>query len=378
MYLIILSTDYIVRKYRRGDEYQIVELLSLVFDGWPHIDLDCDPLEYWIWRYRDNPTKKSIVTVAESHNRIIGCHHVFEVKIKVGNKIYPGGTSSDLAVHPNYRRMGISKKMREGFSWPWSKKEGILFDYFIIGNPILVERFKKTKQRLPANIINLAKIGDIRRQLQIMSARNELSNRIGFYVVRSYQNLKNALREPVKRQEEFNIIAVDIFDDRINVFWNRIYYDYDFIVQRDKDVLNWRYCDSRIGKYLVKLALNKKEIMGYIVYRINRYNEEYPVGYVVDLLALPDRLDVVNELLGVAVQFFEDNGVNIINYQVASNHPYRSVFERHGFLDSRVKLHIFYQPSDSKMRLSIPPQTGNVYLSWGDHDILPVSIPQYD
>jgi hypothetical protein len=61
--------------------------------------------------------------------------------------------------------------MGEDFSRLWRKNEGILFDYFIIGNPILVERFSKTRPRLPANIINLTKIWDIRRQLQAMFAR---------------------------------------------------------------------------------------------------------------------------------------------------------------------------------------------------------------
>ena len=68
-----LNHKYIVRPYRLGEEEEIVELLELVFNGWPQFDLNCASLEHWRWKYLDNPLKMNTVAVEISNNKIIGC-----------------------------------------------------------------------------------------------------------------------------------------------------------------------------------------------------------------------------------------------------------------------------------------------------------------
>ena len=36
--------DTEIRLYIKGEEYEIVELLKTVFNGWPHFDLKCTPV----------------------------------------------------------------------------------------------------------------------------------------------------------------------------------------------------------------------------------------------------------------------------------------------------------------------------------------------
>ncbi|MFQ6077489.1 MAG: GNAT family N-acetyltransferase, partial [Candidatus Bathyarchaeia archaeon] len=99
------------RPYQEGDEKGIVELLNLVWDGWPHLDLDCSPLEHWRWKYKANPIKKRFIMVAESDGRIIGCHHSIPVHIKVGDETLFCTTGADLAVHPGYRGLVVYRKL---------------------------------------------------------------------------------------------------------------------------------------------------------------------------------------------------------------------------------------------------------------------------
>jgi len=128
----------------------------------------------------------------------------------------------------------------------------------------------------------------------------------------------------------------------------------------------------------VKQVEEDGHIIGYSVLRINRYQSDYPVGYIVDLLTLPDRPDAANELVEDAIKYFDSRKINIINYQVVKGHPYERILKRHGFLDSRIKIYVFYQPLgnfDGMSKLKSTPE--KTFISWGDHDILPVRMPPY-
>jgi hypothetical protein len=65
-------------------------------------------------------------------------------------------------------------------------------------------------------------------------------------------------------------------------------------------------------------------------------------GYFVDLLALSDRIDVAEALLLDGMDFFRDNHVNHVLYQVAENHPYERLFTSYGFYGGEGSRHIFY------------------------------------
>ena len=58
--------DIDVREYRPGDEGGLVELLGLVFGGWPHLDVSCSPLEYWRWKFEGREGLGKFIVVAET------------------------------------------------------------------------------------------------------------------------------------------------------------------------------------------------------------------------------------------------------------------------------------------------------------------------
>ncbi|HEU0074472.1 MAG TPA: hypothetical protein VFS30_10710, partial [Dehalococcoidia bacterium] len=57
-----------------------------------------------------------------------------------------------------------------------------------------------------------------------------------------------------------------------------------------------------------------------------------------DLLALPGREDVVEELLDTGLSYLRNAGVASVHAWSASAHPYNDVLTRYGFVDSRKKL----------------------------------------
>jgi hypothetical protein len=56
-----------------------------------------------------------------------------------------------------------------------------------------------------------------------------------------------------------------------------------------------------------------------------------------EVLALKNRLDVVDSFLDLAEKYFDKNGVNTVHAVIISGHPYERILNLHGFIDSREK-----------------------------------------
>jgi len=370
-----LSAEFDVRPYTTGDEVEIVPLLEGVFGGWPHLDIK-SPLDYWRWKYLKNPLGKAIIVVALRNGRIIGCHHSVCLKLKIGDDIVSCVSGTDLAVHPDFRGIGVARRMDELFR-RFQEERKIGFVYWITGNPDLIASSGKKSYRFPLPITNQVRIRNIDRQLREMPVEHHHFTKFGYNVAKRLNRLKNIWNKPRPTEKDFRLSSINNFDERMEQFWREASSEYDFIIWRGRDFLNWKYHDKDCGVFEVRQATEGDRIVGYCVLRINRYLSEYRIGYVVDLLTYPDRLCVTDALLGDAVEYFDAQDVNIVNYQTISGHPYEAIARSHGFLDSRIRLHMFYTcHGEHDIRSEIEKsKTNRVFLSWGDHDVLPVRMP---
>ena len=339
-----MKKDYIIRPYRKGDEEEIVKLLELVFNGWPHFDLSCTPLDHWRWKFEENPLKKISIAVSESDNRIIGCAHLTPQNIKIGSKSLLCFQAMDSAVHPDFRRMGVWNKMDEQRQELLVKADANIH-YSISGNPILwAQAMRLGSIRFPRPIIELVRIHDIKLHLKMRPNENALVKKYGYLLLKALNRVRNTLTRTPSITPGLHIEDVNRFDDRIETFWEEIKDGYSFIQERDRERLNWRYCDSQGGDYVIKQAEEYGSIIGYIVMRINRYRENYPMGYIIDLLTLPERLDVADALIKEAIRYFDDLKVNIIQCCIVKDHPYEKLYQRHGLLNKRTQLFVSYLP----------------------------------
>lgn len=364
------TANYVVRPYLPGDEEEIVQLLQLVFDGWPHFDLSCAPIDHWRWKFKDNPLKKSIISLGTSDDKIIGCNHTIPLTIKIGDSVFLCGNGYDLAVHPDFRRIGVAKKIFE-LRRELRANAGIKFAILLSGNSIIVKHYLKLYPRFPYTIMNFVRIQDIDWHLQMMPTEKAWLKKYGFHLVKLLNKFKNALRVSSLPDGNFRISKIHSFNDNINVFWDEIKGHYTFIVERTRDYLNWRYCDSRGGDYIINIAEEDGRALGYSVLRIDRYVRNYPVGYIVDLLTLPERLDVTDALVADAINYFNSNGINIIRCQVVKNHPYERIFKAYGFVNSGHRIDIFYDiyatigEELNKLQTRIP---NRIHFVYGDYD----------
>lgn len=371
-------SEIIFRHYSEGDEESIVKLLGDVFGGWPKIDVD--PLDYWRWKYRDNPYWKNDISIALAGEEIVGCKHSVYLRLKLGEEVLDCTIGSDLAIHEGYRGRGVSKEL--GSLSSQKKREfGHDFSYYVISNPILV-RQKRNKQRratLPHQVKVYALIKDIDEQIEKMPVENPRLKKTGFKVAAAINRL---LRYGAAgRRGELVMRRIQDFDSRAEDFYRKVSDEYDFIVERSLPYLTWRYADPRKGRYEIMVAEENDEIQGYCVSFINRFRKDYPIGYVVDLLSSPKRTDVMSALLEEAVRHFNDNDVNIVTALVVDGSPLEKVMNSKGFLDSRERLNVFLGTKGSKMKSETVQKTlrqctpETLHFSYGDIDTVPVSIP---
>jgi len=366
-----LEKEVEVRPFQPGEEEAIVELLELVFDGWPKFDLLCSPLEHWRWKYQTNPLRMSQIAVGVSDHIMIGCNHSLLSRIKVGNRVFLSSQGGDAAVRPDFMRMAIYRKMMD-LKIKKGKESGVQIHYFLTWNPILRKSLPKYYHRFPHIVMNLFRIHDVDLHLRKQPVKYAFIYKYGFHLIKLANQSRNTLRLYRPSSCDFHIGKMTQFDERIESFWEEIKDHYNFIVERSREYLNWRYCDHRGGDYLVKIAQTDAKILGYMVLRINKHQIDYPIGYIVDLLTLPNRLDVTNALVEDAVNYFDDHHINIIICLIVKNHPCKAILERNGFITKRERIPLFYRgyTEVEELRQFESSSPSSIHFAYGDLDVI--------
>ena len=339
-----LAEQYTVRPYNYGDEEKIVELLELSFNGWPKFNLSHTPLEHWRWKYLDNPVNMTIIAVVELDGRIIGCWHRIPQKIKFGETVTFAGQGVDVAVHPDFQGRGISSKLREK-TFDISMNIDVPMSIGINDHPVLRKSAIKRGAKDIATLLGMMKIDDVDLHFDMMRYEYYFLKKYSYYMFKMINKIEKLKvfhkYEPV---QDFYIGDIDKFDARIDDFWCEIEKEFDFIVLKNSKYLNWRYCDPRGGEYVVKQAVYNDRVLGYCVLRLNERIENYPLGYIVDLLVLPQRLDVTEALIKDALLYFDNMNVNSISCWQFHNNNYK-IYRNHGFI-----------------------KTGNIFLQYNLYD----------
>jgi hypothetical protein len=178
--------------------------------------------------------------------------------------------------------------------------------------------------------------------------------------------------------DQVTLKDVNSFDGRFDELWENIAKNMKFAVSRDSKTLNWKYRDRRNGDHHVVAAENMDgKILGYVVSYVNRVNADYPVGFIADLVSLPERDDVIDSLLKSAISYLDVVGVNTSLALSVQGHPHNRVYRYNGFLDSRFSLNLYLYPMDRNIfdeqgLASIKPH--ETMFTYGDIDSMPTTF----
>lgn len=362
------------RGYTPRDELEMVPLLKDSFDGWPKINIQQTSLEHWRWKYLDNPYHMRLSSVALRGEKMVGVSGQYPLKIKVGHEWVMGAYCADLGVDKRYRNLGVARKLVEQ-NVIQLQKNNISIAYFVTSNPHLIKSYSRDYDEFPYKIANMVRIRDIDRQLENMPLKGPNLVKLGYRILNHYEKAKRIfqVKYPKIDVKTCNCNEFMLVLDNLLSVNSR----YKFMLDKSREFMRWRFMDPRAGNYIV-FHSKTGHGMGYIVIGINSVIESYPIGYIVDVLATPKRTDIVNGLIGKAVEHFNELDINTVSCLITKKHPYEKVLNRHGFIDSKVKIHLFTYVDQSDRLAPImnhPPE--EIHFTYAGLDTLPVEIPEY-
>jgi GNAT superfamily N-acetyltransferase len=353
--------------YSPGEEKEIIDLLKLGYDGWPPFDLKSSSSDHWSWRYKDNFTGQTIISVSKDGEKLIGCLHTIPKKMKVGDSVYLCCNGPDLVVLPEYRNRGVAKEL-DALVDDLRKTNGIKFAVFETVIPFYLRSLKR-KQSLYVRMSHFVRIKNIGLHLDRTFYQRKPMVNFALRFFYFFNQLQNVFKNKYDSDTTIKITDIHRFDKRIDKLWDTVSDSYKLTTERTEKYLNWRYCDPRGGNYVVKCAQEKDQIIGYVVLRINKKEKKYPVGYIVDIFTLPNRDEITNALLAASVHFFDKNSINTIHLRLVRGHSYGKLLRKFGFMNSIKKKMVFFRPYgevENEITRILSDTTSNIHITYGD------------
>jgi hypothetical protein len=129
------------------------------------------------------------------------------------------------------------------------------------------------------------------------------------------------------RLAPIEIHGLERFPESVDRLFERSQQEFDWILLRSASYLNWRYAHPSAGRFSIRAAFQKDELIGYCVVRIGG-----PCAHIADLLALPGRRDVADALVVDALEIAARSGANAVVCWLMHDHPYLELVRGRGFI----------------------------------------------
>ncbi len=355
-----------IYSYSEGDEYDIINLLKICFKEW---NLYEDPINYWKWKWIDAPGGYNIIFIKQDE-KIVAITHIMYLKTKVGNSILKTSYSDDLATHPDYRGKGLYKELRDLIdNEEPSKGSKIIFS--INTHPATIySNLKRGRVVIPYKIEQMTLIKKTYLHFKKLNLNHSTLYSIGF----SLFKLLNIIRNIFKGfkhdiNNNYRINKITHFDNKYDDFWDIIKEDYLLIGLKNSEFLNWRYSDIRGGNHKIYEISDNDKILGFMILEI-RDNNGYKTGYILELLSLKDREDVIIHLLENLKKEMLELEINTINFKTTSKKMIK-LLDKFGFIKMPFtkEFQAMYKfiDSDEEKIIFLTAQPDEIYWGYGNY-----------
>lgn len=320
-----MGPSWNLRKYMDGDAAGIVELLNI---AWRPRYGKWHDLDYWRWKYMNNPAGPPVIWLAEDSNKkIIGHYSVIPMVMKVGNAYVRGSFSSDAATHPEYQGKGVFSSIVNRCYFDVAQNDIPITYRF--ANPNLGPTYKRYER--------LGHICFIVQMIKLLNSELPSSKSRRSKLPSSADARRpNEIDESTSNRLE--VERIDRFDQGIDRFWDEISNDFPIIVRRDHRYLNWRYVENPAKEYIIYTASRGRRIHGYCVLD-ELCRDNLKLGAIVDILGLQDRWNSVECLIQTALATFDEHNADAAFTTISEEHRYKALFARAGFVTYRRRHH---------------------------------------
>jgi hypothetical protein len=332
-----LPDGWTARFIRPNEEEAVLGVLFKAFERWPKLAVSVTPLEHLRWKMSCHPLAQQFHIVVESPDGIVGARLEWAFETKVNDRVITMREPVDRAVMPEFQHNYAMSAMRV-YAQELRDKSFDMYMGYGSDTPGLrnLRRYRVPSARFS-------------RTIDVLVCDPEL--------------VENAEESTTS----WTVRAVDSFDERADTLWSKAQSQFLFGIVRSSAHLNWRYADPRAGDYVVLAAEEDRCWLGYVVLRAADN-----AGYIADLLALPDRLDVAESLLAAAVAHFRAAGQRRVECWSSGYSVYRWAQDRTGFNRLRRTIDIVYRPtrvSPEDVAFLKDPKA-SVHITAGDTDLV--------
>lgn len=321
-----------MRFLREGDEQSLLDLLDAAFEGtWPRRNISVPRLEHLRWKLRSHDRAARLHYIAEQDGRVIAARLMWVSPLKIDDGVLLGRFAIDRAVLPELQRHRVMTAMEARTPSEWFE----LLDVVVgLSNNWQSIRFLPGKVR--------------RRAIDVFSRPLDVE-------------------VPIVEPDGWSVRRAEAFDARVDDLWREASPSFRAIFVRNADRLNYRFADPRAGDYAIAIAEQGERVLGYII-----YSSWQQTGQIADVLVLPERLDVLESLLGYALEELRREGNASAECWRFRHHPYRPVLERLGFDQPRQKKRISIlslKGLDDELAFFADPKSA-VHIMAGDTDLV--------
>ncbi len=338
-----------VRPAKPADAEAIVALLNEVYGDW-------GTLADWHWKYQQPPTQFRLPSaVADMDGQIIGHFGIVPLQAVLNGKRMRGAQTVDAAVLTAYRRRGIHSALgryvldqaaQAGVTWIYAFPG--LFSLAVdqrmgyrpvafVPEMVRVLQARRALSRvirlLPRDLYTLGR-GRGETSWSPAGIRRLVRLRRTLLFVASWISDPVLARSAGRRTTE--VVEQDLaegFDARFDALWQGVRDHTCLSVCKDARYLTWRYHLNPGGGYRLFLARDGRKLVGLLIMRHTGLGSD-----IAELLALPDRVDAVSDLLATAIVRARRAGSVILTAWSPARHPYHASLRRAGFVSQR-RLH---------------------------------------
>lgn len=312
-----------VRVPSEADIPDMVTVLLRAFGTWPNFpDPRVTPAEHLRWKLNNHEIARRIHTVAELEGRMISVRlRLMQTALIRGRPVLLRQAVDD-AVDPDYQRRGVNKQMSEYFE-----------EHLITGDVAMNFSTSVVAHRRPEQGYRTfgRELAVLYRALGLkaLSAFGRAGRGEAFGRRVRVRGVLHALATVTKptRFGPIEIHGLERFPESVDRLFERSQREFDWILLRSASYLNWRYAHPSAGRFSIRAAFQKDELIGYCVVRIGG-----PCAYIADLLALPGRRDVAGALVVDALEIAARSGANAVVCWLMRDHPYFELVRGRGFI----------------------------------------------
>ncbi len=356
----------IFRFMRPDDLDEVFELIQVTFgESWPDLPIQVAPIDHLRWKVSSPRVRPDAPEIIEVGGRIAGYAGGagYSRDVYVRGRRLPGWQGGDYCIHPDFQGQGLTA--------PWRVWRDALpsADSVAIGEGSTHPRLLRSGKRRGNRVFIANKVDNLTLYLEAPSLRRDgrVTARSVLGAARVHaRKLVNRLRwrSLPAPAPQVTICTVDQFDERADELWERAQSGFDYALVRDRQRLNWRYCDPRAGIYRVRAAERDGELAGYMVTALREGDSQ-----VVDVLTLPGDEAALRALVDDAITGVGENGARVLTVLMPRSHAYRETFSRAGFIPSKWVSNMGYGAREnSPLDFLETDRHARLHVAFGDTD----------